>query len=77
MVTVVGAVNFLRDLTAVDKLKDRKPEMGGEDERNIADLLRRSECIRQRRYQLPAMIFSAFRLTNASFLHFPIAIELR
>ena len=39
MVTVVDAFNFLRDFTAVNKLKDRGEEMGVEDERTIVDLL--------------------------------------
>ncbi|MFD2255214.1 zinc metallochaperone GTPase ZigA [Luteolibacter algae] len=39
MVTVVDAFNFLRDFTAIDKLKDRGEEMGEEDERTIVDLL--------------------------------------
>jgi len=39
MVTVVDAFNFLRDFTAVEKLKDRRQEMGEADERTIVDLL--------------------------------------
>jgi hypothetical protein len=48
MVAVVGADNFLRDITEVDKLKDRKQEMGDGDGCNIVDLLRRSDSLRQR-----------------------------
>ncbi|MBG7607345.1 MAG: GTP-binding protein [Verrucomicrobia bacterium] len=39
MVTVVDAFNFLRDFTAIEKLKDRKQEIGEQDERTIVDLL--------------------------------------
>lgn len=39
MVTVVDAFHFLRDFTAVEKLKDRGEAMGEEDERTIVDLL--------------------------------------
>ncbi|MGJ8635105.1 MAG: GTP-binding protein, partial [Luteolibacter sp.] len=39
MVTVVDAYNFLRDFTAVEKLKDRGESVGEEDERTIVDLL--------------------------------------
>lgn len=39
MVTVVDAYNFLRDFTAVNKLKDRGESVGEEDERTIVDLL--------------------------------------
>jgi G3E family GTPase len=39
MVTVVDALNFLRDFSAIDKLKDRGESMGEQDERTIVDLL--------------------------------------
>lgn len=39
MVTVVDAYNFFRDFTAIEKLKDRKQEIGEGDERTIVDLL--------------------------------------
>jgi len=39
MVTVVDAFNFPRLMTEADSLKDKKMEIGEEDERNIADLL--------------------------------------
>lgn len=39
MVTVVDAVNFLKDFQSLDSLKQRKLEAGEEDERDIADLL--------------------------------------
>lgn len=39
MVTVVDACNFLRDFTAVEKLKDRGESVGEADERTIVDLL--------------------------------------
>lgn len=39
MVTVVDAYNFLKDFSAVEKLKDRKQEIGEGDERTIVDLL--------------------------------------
>ena len=39
MVTVVDAVNFLRDMREADDLKARKIEAGEEDERTITDLL--------------------------------------
>ncbi len=39
MVTVIDAVNFLRDFKSLDSLMDRKLEAGEEDERDIADLL--------------------------------------
>jgi G3E family GTPase len=39
MVTVVDAVNFMRDYLEAQSLKDIQAELGEEDERNIADLL--------------------------------------
>ena len=39
MVTVVDAPNFLRDYGTTESLKDRKQEVGAEDERTIVDLL--------------------------------------
>lgn len=39
MVTVVDAANFLKDFGSWDDLKDRKMELGEEDDRNIVDLL--------------------------------------
>ena len=39
MVTVVDAVNFMRDYLEAQSLKDIHAELGAEDERNIADLL--------------------------------------
>ena len=39
MVTLVDAPNFLRDYCSPERLKDRKQEMGPEDERSIVDLL--------------------------------------
>lgn len=39
MVTVVDAVNFLKDYESAQDLKDRKMELGEEDERSIAHLL--------------------------------------
>ncbi len=39
MVTVVDALNFLRDYESVDNLQDRESAMGEEDERTIVDLL--------------------------------------
>jgi len=39
MVTVVDAVNFMRDYLEAQSLKDIHAELGEEDERNIADLL--------------------------------------
>jgi G3E family GTPase len=39
MVTVVDAVNFLADWNSYDSLKDRKMELGEEDERDIVNLL--------------------------------------
>lgn len=39
MVTVVDALNFLRDYAAIDTLKDRGDAVGEEDERTIVDLL--------------------------------------
>ena len=39
MVTVVDAPNFLRDYQTMESLKDRKQEIGDEDERTIVDLL--------------------------------------
>ena len=39
MVTVVDAPNFLRDYCSHDRLKDRKQEVGGGDERTLVDLL--------------------------------------
>jgi G3E family GTPase len=39
MVTVIDAVNFLRDFRSLDSLQDRKMEAGEGDERDIADLL--------------------------------------
>jgi len=39
MVTLVDAPNFLRDFCSPERLKDRKQEMGPEDERSIVDLL--------------------------------------
>jgi G3E family GTPase len=39
MVTVVDAFNFLADFQSIDDLKDRKLELGEDDERSIAHLL--------------------------------------
>ena len=39
MVTLVDAPNFLRDYCSPERLKDRKQEMGPEEERSIVDLL--------------------------------------
>ena len=39
MVTVVDALNFLRDYQSAEDLKDRKMELGEEDQRSIAHLL--------------------------------------
>ena len=39
MVTVVDAVNFMRDYLEAQSLKDINAELGEDDERNIADLL--------------------------------------
>jgi G3E family GTPase len=39
MVTLVDAPNFLRDYCSPERLKDRKQEMGPEDERTLVDLL--------------------------------------
>jgi len=39
MVTVVDALNFLRDYESVEDLRDRGEAMGEEDERSIVDLL--------------------------------------
>jgi G3E family GTPase len=39
MVTVVDAPNFLRDYCSVERLKDRKQEVGEGDERTLVDLL--------------------------------------
>ncbi len=39
MVTVVDALNFLRDYGSVEELRDRGEAMGEEDERHIVDLL--------------------------------------
>lgn len=39
MVTVVDALNFLKDYESDDELKDRKMELGEDDERTIAHLL--------------------------------------
>lgn len=39
MVTVVDAVNFMRDYLEAQSLKEIQAELGEEDERNIADLL--------------------------------------
>ena len=39
MVTVVDALNFLRDYESVDDLRDRGQSLGEEDERSIVDLL--------------------------------------
>ena len=39
MVTVVDAVNFMRDYLEAQSLKDIHAELGEDDERNIADLL--------------------------------------
>ena len=39
MVTVVDALNFLRDLESLEQLKDRGESIGEEDERTIVDLL--------------------------------------
>ena len=39
MVTVVDAVNFMRDYLEAQSLKDINAELGIDDERNIADLL--------------------------------------
>ncbi|MDP3837622.1 MAG: GTP-binding protein, partial [Methylococcales bacterium] len=39
LVTVVDAVNFMRDYLEAQSLKDINAELGEEDERNIADLL--------------------------------------
>lgn len=39
MVTVVDALHFLKDYQSADDLKDRKMELGEEDERSIAHLL--------------------------------------
>jgi G3E family GTPase len=39
MVTVVDAVNFLRDYSSRDRLQDRGESMGEEDERTVVDLL--------------------------------------
>lgn len=39
MVTVVDALNFLRDYESMDDLRDRGEAMGEEDERSIVDLL--------------------------------------
>jgi len=39
MVTVVDALNFLRDYESVEELRDRGEAMGEEDERTIVDLL--------------------------------------
>lgn len=39
MVTVVDAINFMRDYLEAQSLKDIQAELGEEDERNIADLL--------------------------------------
>ncbi len=39
MVTVVDAVNFLNDYESAEDLKDRKLELGDDDERSIAHLL--------------------------------------
>lgn len=39
MITVIDAVNFLKDFKSLDSLIDRKLEAGEEDERDIADLL--------------------------------------
>jgi G3E family GTPase len=39
MVTVVDAANFLRNFTSQEQLKDRKWEVGTDDERTIVDLM--------------------------------------
>ncbi len=39
MVTVVDALNFLRDYKSTDSLQERGESMGEEDERNVVDLL--------------------------------------
>jgi G3E family GTPase len=39
MVTVVDAINFLRDFHSKDQLTDRKQSLGEDDERSVVDLL--------------------------------------
>lgn len=39
MVTVIDAINFLKDFKSLDSLQDRKLDTGEEDDRDIADLL--------------------------------------